>query len=306
MTPYYADDLVTIYHGDCREWSGKADAVLTDPPYGRDAVRLWDALATVAGDSLAPGGWLVAYSGQSCLPEVMAALDSRLVYRWALAAVYPGGEQMARIGDMTVLTGWKPVLAYRKPPFGSERGVHGRFTAGGRTGISDVLRRGGREKDAHEWAQPLGEASELIERFTRPPATILDPFAGSGTFLMAAKSLGRHAIGIEIEERYCEIAARRCSLTPDAELGPRRRAFALEGLAPMTYFKSTTASNWYTGGENASVECLNRDECDFEVAFFTTREATRLAEEHVLATGHSVQIERAQFRVINPVKEKVS
>jgi site-specific DNA-methyltransferase (adenine-specific) len=211
MTPYYADDLVTIYHGDCREWSGKADAVLTDPPYGRDAVRLWDALATVAGDSLAPGGWLVAYSGQSCLPEVMAALDSRLVYRWALAAVYPGGEQMARIGDMTVLTGWKPVLAYRKPPFGSERGVHGRFTAGGRTGISDVLRRGGREKDAHEWAQPLGEASELIERFTRPPATILDPFAGSGTFLMAAKSLGRHAIGIEIEERYCEIAARRCS-----------------------------------------------------------------------------------------------
>jgi hypothetical protein len=211
VTPYYADDLVTLYHGDCRDWTGRADAVLTDPPYGRDALPLWSALASLAGDTLDAGGWLIAYSGQARLPEVMSALGSRLAYRWTLAAVYPGGEQMARIGDLTVLTGWKPVLAYRKAPFGSGRSVHGQFTSEGRTGIRDVLRRGGREKDAHEWAQPLAEACELVERFTRPGDTILDPFAGSGTFLVAAKSLGRKTIGIEIDEHHCEAAALRCS-----------------------------------------------------------------------------------------------
>lgn len=70
----------------------------------------------------------------------------------------------------------------------------------------------------------------------------------------------------------------------------------------MTYFKATKATPWYTGGENANVECLNRDECDFEAGYFTLRKATRQAEDHVLATGHSVQIERAQFRVVSPVE----
>jgi site-specific DNA-methyltransferase (adenine-specific) len=210
MKPYYADDLVTLYHGDCREWSGEVDAILTDPPYGRPALPLWAALATLATGNLRPGGWLLAYSGQSVLPEVMAAL-SPLAYRWTLAAVYPGGEQMARIGDMTVLTGWKPVLAYRRRPFGSARSPGGRFVTEGRSGFRDVLPRGGRDKSLHEWAQPLTEATELVSRFTPPGAVLLDPFAGSGTFLAAAKALGRRAIGIEIDERHCERAAIRCS-----------------------------------------------------------------------------------------------
>lgn len=212
MTPYYADDAVTLFHGDCREWDAPVDAILTDPPYGRDALPLWSSLSTLATVSLPPAGWLLAYSGQAVLPDVMAALGSaNLAYRWTLATMYPGGEQMARIGDMTVLTGWKPILAYRRRPFGSARDEHGHFTAEGRTGISDVLRRGGREKSLHDWAQPLAEASELIERFTKPGDLILDPFAGSGTFLAAAKAARRRVIGIEIDEAHCERAALRCS-----------------------------------------------------------------------------------------------
>lgn len=212
MKPYYQDDLVTLYHGDMREWSGEVDAVLTDPPYGRDALPLWSALGAVAAASLRPAGWLLAYSGQATLPEVMASLSSdELVYRWALATVYPGGEQMARIGDMTVLTGWKPILAYRRRPFGSERGEGGRFLSDGRTGFRDVLPRGGREKALHDWAQPIGEASELVARFSDPADVILDPFAGSGTFLAAAKAHGRRAIGIELDEAHCERAALRLS-----------------------------------------------------------------------------------------------
>lgn len=211
MTPYYADDLVTLYHGDAADWSGAAAAIITDPPYGRDALPLWTTLATVAGEALPAGGWLLAYSGQACLPEVMAALGSTLTYRWTLGAMYPGGEQMARIGDMTVLTGWKPVVAYRRPPFGSARGPGGVFTGEGRTGFRDLLPRGGREKDLHEWAQPISEATELVARFTAPGDLILDPFAGSGTTLAAAKMLGRRGVGIELDEARCEVAARRLS-----------------------------------------------------------------------------------------------
>jgi site-specific DNA-methyltransferase (adenine-specific) len=208
--PYYSDDLVTLYHGDCREWAGPVDAIVTDPPYGRDYLPLWSALGHIASAHLVPGGWLLAYSGQAVLPEVMATLGSDdLAYRWMLATVYPGGEQMARIGDMTVLTGWKPVVAYRRRPFGSGRGERGRFTDEGRTGFRDVLPRGGREKALHDWAQPMAEASELVARFTEPGTLVLDPFAGSGTVLAAAKALGRRAVGVEIDEAACRKAADR-------------------------------------------------------------------------------------------------
>lgn len=215
MIEYYRDPRVTILHGDSADLSleqGSVDAILTDPPYGRAALPLWRMLAHLAENVLVPGGWLLAYSGQAVLPEVMQLLGAGLVYRWTLAATYLGGEQLARIGDMSVLTGWKPVLAYRKPPFGSQRGAGGRWQAGsaGRTGFRDLLPRGGREKDAHPWAQPLSEASELVARFTQPEQTVLDPFAGSGTFLVAAKALGRYAVGVEVDERWCRAAAVRC------------------------------------------------------------------------------------------------
>lgn len=212
MTPYYADDAVTIYHGDAGDWLGEVDAILTDPPYGRAALPLWSMLGRIAMTSLRPGGWLLAYSGQAALPEAMGSLAAAgLIYRWTLATAYPGREQMARVADMTVLTGWKPILAYRHPPFGSSRGIGGRFTSGGRAAFRDLLPRGGYDKGSHEWAQPLAEATELVARFTEPGALVLDPFAGSGTFLVAAKSLGRRSVGIEIDEGHCRTAARRCS-----------------------------------------------------------------------------------------------
>lgn len=70
----------------------------------------------------------------------------------------------------------------------------------------------------------------------------------------------------------------------------------------MTYFKATEAGPWraYRGGENATVECTNQDECSWEIAgYLTVRDATRAAEDHVLETGHTVEVERAQFRYIS-------
>jgi site-specific DNA-methyltransferase (adenine-specific) len=57
--------------------------------------------------------------------------------------------------------------------------------------------------------KPLAVVSKMVRLGSQEGETILDPFMGSGTTLRAAKDLGRKAIGIEIEERYCEIAARR-------------------------------------------------------------------------------------------------
>ena len=66
-------------------------------------------------------------------------------------------------------------------------------------------------KNGHPAAKPLSVVVDLVEKLCADSDTVLDPFMGSGTTLVAAKNLGRKAIGIEIEERYCEIAAQRCS-----------------------------------------------------------------------------------------------
>jgi site-specific DNA-methyltransferase (adenine-specific) len=212
MTPYYSDGLVTIYHGDCREWASPVDAIVTDPPYAARYVESWTWLAGVADRALLPGGWLAAYSGHVTLPAAFAALSGAgLVYRWLLATVYPGGGQFVPLGEAMVMSEWKPIVLFRRPPFGSPRSSGGQFVAGPQQCLHDRLRRGGRgRKDLHPWAQPSSEAVELLAMITAPDATILDPFAGSGSVLDAAKLLGRHAIGIEIDEQHCESAANGC------------------------------------------------------------------------------------------------
>lgn len=70
----------------------------------------------------------------------------------------------------------------------------------------------------------------------------------------------------------------------------------------MTYVNTaTTTGKWYVGGESARAECLQRDECDFEVGYDTLRRISEQAQAHVIRTGHSVEVERAQFRIVNPV-----
>lgn len=197
MIPYYQDESVTIYHGDCREVAGllAADVILTDPPYG-DA-GFFKLLAEVAGASLRPGGWLLSYSGQYHLPAVMANLSETLMYRWLIAVNHHPAQSAVRpLAELNLMTEWKPVLVYRRPPLSQLP----------RIGLHDLLRGIGRSKSSHPWEQGVGEARTLLAPFV---GEVLDPFMGSGTTLRAAKDLGRKAIGIEIEERYCEIAARR-------------------------------------------------------------------------------------------------
>ena len=221
LEPYYSDDAVTIYCGDCREvlpmGGGVADLVLTDPPYGVAYETSWrsrgDALRVpVANDrSLA----VVA----EAWPLILAALkDDRHWYAFA---------SPRRIGEAeNIFRDAKHIIAWDK----GDRGTVGDLKCGfgeaweavfyGMKGRRPLNGPRPRTVMRHDWSaaldpvhptvKPVGLLARLIGHSTHPDETVIDPFMGSGTTLAAAKNLGRKAIGIEIEERYCEIAAERC------------------------------------------------------------------------------------------------
>jgi site-specific DNA-methyltransferase (adenine-specific) len=213
-TPYYSDDLVTLWHGDCREvigWADTAQVLITDPPYGRN----WRQ-------------GLIRNARYSAARTGIAGDEDTSLRDWALEEWL--GRPAAVFGDLTLAppAGTKQTLVYRKPPDSGARGAMGGFrrdaeaiyligpwpTALG--GLSSILETSARSQGnpsgvparyGHPHAKPLDVMGTLIA--AAPGGIIADPFAGAGSTLVAARNLGRHAIGVEIEERYCEIAARR-------------------------------------------------------------------------------------------------
>ena len=214
--PYYTDDGVTLWHGDClkiTEWLA-ADVLCTDPPYGRS----WRQ-----GEIAPPHQASNAHAG--ILNDHSTETRDAALRMWGAAPAVVFGDLMLAPPSGTKLT-----AIYRKPPDAGARGaiagvrrdaealyfvgkwasgIGGRSsifattapTVGGRSGVA---RRAG-----HPHAKPLDVLAALVELC--PPGVIADPFAGSGTTLVAAKQAGRKAIGVELDERYCEAAARRLS-----------------------------------------------------------------------------------------------
>jgi len=163
---------------------GTIDLILTDPPYGNDAIELYRELGILAARVLRPGGSLVTYVGQATLPECASALQENLRYWWTLALLHESGLQ--QLPGKWVQVRWKPLLWFVK----EDRG-------GSRRYVDDVVHGSKPRKDLHEWAQGLDEVKPIIEQLTEPGALILDPFAGSATFGHAANNLGRHFIGAD-------------------------------------------------------------------------------------------------------------
>jgi DNA modification methylase len=208
MQPYYEADGITIYHGDCREILPlvEADVLVTDPPYG----IAWKRGVNNARNSKAHAG-IINDHDTSVRDSVMAVWPGPSVVFGSFYARFPYGV--------------KQVLVWRKP---TDAGVVGSVT-GFRRDAEPVFLCGEWPQRTVQWSSVLGPGAPGIAataaqtghphtkpvalmRFlinACPPGTILDPFMGSGTTLRAAKDLGRKAIGIEIEEKYCEIAAQR-------------------------------------------------------------------------------------------------
>lgn len=206
VRPYYADDWATIYCGDCREmreWLSAA-VLVTDPPYGVD----WTVPEYNGGRAH------VGIEGDGDTSARDAVLAT-----WGDRPFVVFGSQLREIPDAC-----KQVLVWAKPPdsgiFGAIGGWRRDWEAvflGGtwpdvpanKSAIIRTQRGMASYLNGHPHAKPIGVLEEIIT--TCPQGVIADPFMGSGTTLVAAKNLGRKSIGIEIEERYCEIAAQRLS-----------------------------------------------------------------------------------------------
>lgn len=213
--PYYRDDTVALYLGDCltvTEWLD-ADVLITDPPYGRawKQGRLspshWadDSRAGIAGDTTTDvrddaleawgdrpgvvfGDLMLAPPARTKLVAIYHKAYRGAGIRGAIGAVRRDAEAIYLTGR-----GWGSGIGGRSAVFASSALI------GSPSGI--VARGGG-----HPHTKPVGVMLDLIALTS---GTIADPFAGSGSTLVAAKQAGRPAIGVELEERYCEMAARR-------------------------------------------------------------------------------------------------
>lgn len=210
MKPYYEHAGITIYHGDCREilpHVGHADLLLTDPPYGIAWTRgFYAQRASKAHDGIAND------EDTSCRDEALEILrDIPGFVFGSFYAPYPSGLKQVLVWKKPVDTGIVGCVT------GFRRDAEPIFVVGPwpiRTALSSsvlISRRGNRSYTTgeHPHAKPLELIGELLTFL--PDGSVIDPFMGSGTTLVAAKNLGRKAIGIEIEERYCEIAAKRLS-----------------------------------------------------------------------------------------------
>lgn len=226
MTPYYDDGKgIQIYLGDCRDvlpTLGPVDHVITDPPYSETT---HNGARSLVSDNRVGG------TGDNAGRIDFAPVDAQFVRgvmeaaqpaRWTIASLDwrhcgplescpPSGLRFVRLGvwvkpdGAPQFTGDRPATGWEAIAILHKLGGKMRWNGGGNRAVwtHNIAR------EDHPTAKPLGLLRELVSLFTDPGETILDPFMGSGTTIRAAKDLGRKAIGIELEEKWAEIAAKR-------------------------------------------------------------------------------------------------
>jgi site-specific DNA-methyltransferase (adenine-specific) len=228
MRPYYDDGTVTIYHGDCRDVLSalEGDVLITDPPYGTKNYA--SDLDVLSGELLRD--WIARFALVTVFgwPERLVALcleAGHVPDEWI--TWWPTNARAGRGFNRTgLLRETECIAAFGAGEWGLLRQQRvvttTRIPDGGLRGVpqTDQARMGDVWRDEvpnanpnqppklHPNEKPIGVLRRLVKVSS---GTILDPFTGSGTTLRAAKDLGRRAIGIELEERYCEVAAERCA-----------------------------------------------------------------------------------------------
>jgi site-specific DNA-methyltransferase (adenine-specific) len=195
LKPYYEEEGITIYHGDCREILPQlepVDLVLTDPPYGTGWVR--------------GGGAVGEFSAKHERPEWdVFSMDWLALVKTKRLAIF---TPVSRLEETCNAIPRRSVIYYRKTnvrPGGKDREP---VVISPAISADDFTTYNG-DCPLHPCQKPIELIAWLIELLSVEGDTLVDPFMGSGTTLRAAKDLGRKAIGIEIEEKYCEIAAKR-------------------------------------------------------------------------------------------------
>jgi DNA modification methylase len=209
-TPYYEEHGIVIFHGDCREILPdlpKVDLVLTDPPYGIGVDKTMERQsgtqygnAAAAKNIYVSSGWDSAPISQEVLSLVIQKGRYAIIWGGNYYAVAPSSCWLIWDKENGTNNFADCELAWTNFPK-AVRIIRHMWNG--------MIRQNGEQRNTHPTQKPLEVMKWAILQTCGDCYSILDPFMGSGTTLRAAKDLGRKAIGIEIEEKYCEIAARR-------------------------------------------------------------------------------------------------
>jgi site-specific DNA-methyltransferase (adenine-specific) len=243
MTPYYEHDGITIYHADCRDvlpHLEPVDLVLTDPPYGigfaeyeshkddADGYYEWLWPVIEQAESLVSNGWMCVFQAAKRCRD----WASNFPRDWRLIACPKTFVQIFKVTGPTWATDYGLLWSVGAP---QQKGKLRDWVVSN-TPPSDYIKQG---LQGHPCPRVITQMLYLCEALSETGETILDPFMGSGTTLVAARQLGRRAIGIEIEEKYCRIAVERLRQTvlpfPAEPENPRTIAPELFGDSGETH-----------------------------------------------------------------------
>ena len=235
MQPYYDEDGIVIYHGDCRtvfaQMSQAVDHAIFDPPYSAHVhsksmrgasgwkgkisekrVLGFDAIDQETIDAVSV--WCASTVRRWCL----AFSDTESAHLWREAFEASGQDYVRtcfwrKLGGAPQFTGDRPAVACEAMTLAHVPGKK-RWNGGGKHGFYEVpivLNRGASATEwrCHPTQKPERLMAQLVADFTDVGETLCDPFMGSGSTLVAAKRMGRKAIGIEQKEEYCEVAVNR-------------------------------------------------------------------------------------------------
>lgn len=205
LVPYYDKDGVTLYVGDCREILPKlpkVDAIITDPPYNVGYEYSEDVDDNQTAEDYQ--GWCHSWFWWCKRKSERIAVSPGIANigtwhniqkpDWVLCWHKPAAMGRCRFG----FSNWEPVVVYGKP-------------ANAKNDVFTATIKPDAAVEGHPCPKPLKWGQELVGMMTNEGDVVLDPFAGSGTTLVAAKYSGRRAIGIEINERFAEMIVKRLS-----------------------------------------------------------------------------------------------
>jgi DNA modification methylase len=187
------------------------DAIITDPPYPREYLSVYNDLADFAIHALKPGGSLIAMVGQYYLPDILATLQKEpLKYHWLSCYYIPGDT--AKIWHRRIGASWKPLIWFVKGKYTGpwkkdvikDEGILGEDTQS-----EDIFVGNGKDKKHHEWGQPVHDMVNIIEHFTQPGQLICDPFLGGGTTAVASLVCNRRFIGSDIDKQCIQTTRER-------------------------------------------------------------------------------------------------
>ena len=185
-----------VYHGDMTtiEIDRQFNFIITDPPYPKQYLHLYGELARRANEWLFDGGLLIAMCGQSYLNQIYSMMSEHLTYYWTAAYLTPG--QPTPLRQVNVNSTWKPLLIFSKGKY------NGKI-------FGDVFVSDGNDKSLHKWGQSESGMYDIISKIVLEGQSILDPFCGAGTTLVAGLKHNCFVTGIELEEANVNISKGR-------------------------------------------------------------------------------------------------